>query len=393
MADILAFGKDGVHVLKSSFESISSKALSPVCIDFCESTGWSVKDHVRVVGDTTGDGRTDLIGFGREGVWVARNKGNGVFGPSTLRLQYFGSGPGAGSWSTERHVRFVADLRGTGRVDIVGFSDWAVHVSLNDGDGTFAPPHVACAGFGLERGGWSKGKHLRMLADVTGNGVPDIVGFGDKDVCVAVNNGDGTFGPLRTVLSAFACQGNLMWSVRDHPRMLADLTGNGTVDIVGFASLGVYVALNDGKGGFREPACVLGTFGDNAGGWKVDKHPRFVADLTGDGKGDIVGFGDAGVSVALNNGDGTFQNSRLVLQAYGYQAGWRVEKHPRYLVDLTGNGCADIVGFFDDGVYVAFNDGKGGFGAAQKLSDNFGCGSDAWSAESTIRMVVNLAQR
>jgi len=31
-----------------------------------------------------------------------------------------------------------------------------------------------------------------------------------------------------------------------------------------------------------------------------------LADLTGDGRADIVGFGDDGVYVALGNGDGTF---------------------------------------------------------------------------------------
>jgi hypothetical protein len=31
------------------------------------------------------------------------------------------------------------------------------------------------------------------------------------------------------------------------------------------------------------------------GGGRVDRHPRFLADTTGDGRADIVGFGDAGV--------------------------------------------------------------------------------------------------
>jgi hypothetical protein len=51
---------------------------------------------------------------------------------------------------------------------------------------------------------------------------------------------------------------------------------------------------------------VVANFGYNAGGWRVDMHPRFLADLTGDGRADIVGFGDAGVWTALNNGNGTF---------------------------------------------------------------------------------------
>jgi hypothetical protein len=32
-----------------------------------------------------------------------------------------------------------------------------------------------------------------------------------------------------------------------------------------------------------------------AGGWRVDQHPRCLADTTADGRADIVGFGYAGV--------------------------------------------------------------------------------------------------
>ena len=45
---------------------------------------------------------------------------------------------------------------------------------------------------------------------------------------------------------------------------------------------------------------------------------------------------------------------RMVLDGYGYEAGdWRVERHPRFLADLAGDRRADIVGFGNDGVYVS----------------------------------------
>jgi hypothetical protein len=53
-------------------------------------------------------------------------------------------------------------------------------------------------------------------------------------------------------------------------------------------------------------------------------------DLTGGGRADVVGFGNAGMYVALNNGNGTFQPRKLAISEFGYTAGgWRVEKHPR----------------------------------------------------------------
>lgn len=41
-------------------------------------------------------------------------------------------------------------------------------------------------------------------------------------------------------------------------------------------------------------------YNDDAGAWRVDRHPRFLADITGDGRVDIVGFGGPGVHVARN---------------------------------------------------------------------------------------------
>ena len=39
---------------------------------------------------------------------------------------------------------------------------------------------------------------------------------------------------------------------------------------------------------------------------------RSLTDLNGDGRPEIVGFGEAGVYVARNNGDGTFQPAQIV---------------------------------------------------------------------------------
>ena len=125
-------------------------------------------------------------------------------------------------------------------------------------------------------------------------------------------------------------------------------------DIVGFADAGVWISRNNGNGTFQPLQKVIDGFGYDAGEWRVEKHPRFLADLTGDKRADIVGFGDDGVWVSINNGDGTFQAPVMVLAGFAYNAGdWRVEKHPRFLADLTGDGRADIVGFGDAGVWVS----------------------------------------
>lgn len=126
----------------------------------------------------------------------------------------------------------------------------------------------------------------------------------------------------------------------------------------------------------REAHYVLAGFGTQ-GGWRVDRHPRFVTDITGDGRADVVGFGDDGVWTSVATGDGGFTSGRLVLANLGYNQGWRVGVHRRYVVDITGDGHADILGIGAGGVYTAVANGDGSFAPLQLVSTSFTASSPA----------------
>ena len=350
--------------------------------------GWLVKGHPRMLADLTGDGKGDIVGFGDAGVWTALSTGNGLFADPKFVLADFGTESG---WLVEKHPRFLADVTGDGKADIVGFGKAGVVVALGNGDGTFQPPQPVIEDFGIEAGGWHVDRHPRFLADVTGDGKADIVGFANAGVFVALGNGDGTFQAPQLVLEDFGVEAG-GWHVDRHPRFLADVTGDGRADIVGFSDAGVVVALANGDGTFQPPQLVLEDFGFEAGGWRVEKHPRFLADVTGDGKADIVGFGDHGVFVALSNGDGTFTfTPQPVIEDFGLEAGgWRVEKHPRLLADITGDGKADIVGFGNAGVFVAVSNGDGSFTfTPQPVIEDFGYKQD-WRVENHLRLLADV---
>nr|WP_311132287.1 S8 family serine peptidase [Nonomuraea gerenzanensis]SBO93967.1 Rhs family protein [Nonomuraea gerenzanensis] len=342
--------------------------------------------HVEYTADLTGDRKADVVGFGDAGMYVSRNQGNGNFEAPQLAIPDFGYE--AGGWRVERHPRFLADLTGDRRADVVGFGTAGVWVSRNNGNGTFQALQLAVQNFGYEAGGWRVERHPRFLADLTGDGRADIVGFGDGGVWVSRNNGNGTFQAPQLVVPDFGHDAG-GWRVERHPRFLADLTGDRRADIVGFGDGGVWVSRNNGNGTFQAPQLVVQNFGYEAGGWRVERHPRFLADLTGDGRADIVGFGNAGVWVSLNNGNGTFQAPQLVLGNFGYDAGgWRVERHPRFVADLTGDAQADILGFGHAGAWVSFNSGKGAFGGLDLKIADLGHGAGGWRVHKHPRHVT-----
>jgi phospholipase C len=361
--DIVGIGADGVW---SSRNQAGAGFGEPTfqLVAFEANAGWRSGDHPRFAVDLTGDGRADLLGFGDDGAWVALGNGDGSFQSAKFVLDELGFNKG---WNSE-YPRFLADLTGDGRPDIVGLGMDGIWVARANGDGSFQPAALVSPDFAFNSG-WRVGKHPRFLADLTGDGRADVVGFGDDGAWAAISNGDGRFQPARFVLNDLGF--NQGWRVDRHTRLLADLTGDGRADLIGFGNDGVWVALGNGDGSFQPAKFVFAEFGFNQG-WRADKHPRFLADLTGDGRADIVGLGDDGVWIALGNGDGSFQPARFVLADFAFNSGWRVEDHPRLLADVHGDGKLDLVGFGDDGLWVARGRGDGTFDKAGFLLADFG---------------------
>jgi hypothetical protein len=312
--------------------------------------GWRVDQHPRFMADTNGDGRADVVGFGNGGVYVARAQTDGSFSSPELVVENFAYN--AGGWRVDKHPRFMADTTGDGRADIVGFGNGGVYVSRAQADGSYSAPVLVVENFGYDAGGWRVDKHPRFMADTTGSGRADIVGFGNGGVYVSRSQPDGSFGPVELVVENFGYDAG-GWRVDQHPRFMADTTGDGRADIVGFGNAGVYVSHAQVDGSYGLPVLVVENFAYNAGGWRVDMHPRFMADTTGDGRADIVGFGNAGVYMSRAQVDGSYGPVELLIENYAYVAGgWRVDQHPRFMADINGDGRADIVGFGNAGVYV-----------------------------------------
>ena len=146
------------------------------------------------------------------------------------------------------------------------------------------------------------------------------------------------------------------WRVGRHLRMVNDVNSDGKADIIGFFDDGVYASLSNG-GSFSQPTKVLSSFSHDTG-WRVGRHLRMMNDINGDGKADIIGFFDDGVYASLSNG-GSFSQPRKWTSSFGRSfGGWRVDRHLRIMSDVNNDGKADIVGFGNDAVYTALSNAQ-----------------------------------
>jgi hypothetical protein len=223
----------------------------------------------------------------------------------------------------------------------------------------FDPPVFLIEDFGSKQG-WDPAKHIRTLPDITGDGRADIVAFGGDGVWTALSTGNG-FATPHFVLAEFGF--NQGWRVSNppglkspgpvfNPRILADIDHDRKKDIIGFGPAGVWTARATGDGGFATPTFALAAFGSNQWG----SFPRFVADLTGDGYLDIIGWGPyvpgAGVGIvrpslwrALGGPTGFISNPDRILLDFpvseeGVVPSW---DDPVLVGDVDGDGKQDLV--------------------------------------------------
>jgi hypothetical protein len=337
-ADVVGFFNDGVRTAVANGAGGFGATRLGVP-DFGYDEGWRIGTHPRFVTDITGDGRADILGIGNAGVWTAVSRGDGTFDPARLVLSAFGS-------TTRPAVNqlFAADVNADGRTDLVSIGTHRVDVALAQAGGTFAAPILASTEFDF-----FNFANFRV-ADVTGDGRAEILAIqavGPIHIVSASPRTDGTYTLSRRAISDTTSSSQLMDAV-------ADVTGDGRADILAFGQVEAtsYVAVSNGDGTFADFKPAANDFGAGAG-WTGTRHVRDVGDVTGDGRGDIVGFGNGGVFAAAAQGDGTFGGTQQAVADLGYDQGWRVEKNPRLVADITGDGRADLVGFGNAGVITA----------------------------------------
>jgi len=320
--------------------------------------GWTTQDkYPRTLADVNADARADVVGFFNDGVYVSRSTGTSFLAPSRW-IAKFGYSTAAGGWTSQNvYPRMLADVNKDGKADVIGFFSDGVYVSLSTGTAFGSPTRwIAKFGSSAAAGGWSsQDKYPRFVADVNGDGRADIVGFFNDGVYVSRSTGTSFTTPTRWIAGYGYSAGG--WTSQDkYPRFVADVNGDGKADVVGFFNDGVYVSLSTGTK-FGTPTRWIAGYGYSAGGWTSQNlYPRMLADVNADNKADIIGFGNAGAYVSLSTGS-SFCAATLGIAKYGRSAtagGWTSQNtYPRAVADVNHDHKADIMGFAGSGVYVS----------------------------------------
>jgi hypothetical protein len=251
----------------------------------------------------------------------------------------------------------VGDLRGNGILDLVTDNNntQTVSVLLGNGAGTFQDPVEYPLG--------SNSSPFLALGDLTGNGILDIVVAGPTTT-VLLGNGDGTFQSATTTRFGGALNGLADFK-------LADVNGDGNLDIVAVSSFGnqalLNVALGNGDGTFRQP------YAFNAPAFIPNSIA--VGDLNGDGipdaaiaSGETVCDPETGycqttgeVTIFLGTGGGLFGAPTVINSVPGAGSITVGDFNGDGLSDLLTVNVTDYATVVTDSISVLFGNGDGSF--------------------------------
>jgi RHS repeat-associated protein len=315
--------------------------------------------------DVSGDGLPDLVGLNDGGIFVQRNQG-AALAPHEAWLATPYVAPAHQFFGTNLHPRvWLADVTGDELPDVVAINDGGVFVHRNAGsrflphEAWLATPYVSPAHQFFDRQ-----FHPRVwITDVNGDGLPDILGLNDGGVFVHRNTGSRFLPHEAWLVSPYISPRHQFFDPTLHSRVwVADVTGDGLPDIVGLNDGGIFVHRNTGSSFLPHEGWLASPYVSPANQFfHSNLHARvWLSDVNGDGLSDLVGINDGGIFVHRNTGSSFLPHEGWLASPYVSPANqfFHLNLHARvWLTDVNGDGLPDFVGINDGGIFIHRNTG------------------------------------
>lgn len=344
------------------------------------------KDAPSTPGDVDGDGRADLVTSYSDGsAYVYSGTASGAFGADNS--SFAGTLDSALDDGAGHLFVGVADVTGDGHADLVSLgSSGSVNVFPGQSNLRFGDAVTSFHGTMTLARAQRAGHDPVALGDVTGDGRADLVTVNtDGNVYVYPGRSDGAFGDG---VASFA--GTFDNGFRDGDGLwiagVADVTGDHHADLVAIHSNGnAYVYPGNANGKFSD---ATASFAGTMHLATIDGRgyiPVGVGDVTGDGHADLVTVhtnGNAYVYPGTSSGAfvgpvPSFAGTLSTNQFGG--SGHQIIG----VLDITGDGRADLVTQYAGNVYVypgtsagAFASGVASFGGTMRSSFLGGAGHE-----------------
>lgn len=318
-ADIVARHVDGNLYFYAGTGSVTATSEGYRPGRIIGSGGWGEFRHLIGIGDSNGDGRTDILAVRPNGSAVIyRGTGSGAHGPAV-------SAPG--DWWRFSDFTATGDFNGDGRIDVVARTqDGRLWFLQGSGGGAFAPGHVIGTG-------WNTFSTVLGGSDFNGDGRIDLLGIG-TDSRVWFYQGTGT---VDEGYSAGVRRGAAAWTQQKLTAATPDFNSDGIADLLTVAADGIL---------WFQPGKTDGTFGTRikiGSGWQIYSELTAAGDFNGDGRNDLLARKPDGTLWFYAGTGRVSASSEGYAPAVRIGTGWNDYIQVLGAGDLNGDGRPDLL--------------------------------------------------